>query len=186
MKLKHPELRTARLTLRCLQEEDASDIKRLAGAKEIADTTLSIPHPYPLEAALEWISKYHKEFKDGTNLVFGITLTETGELCGTVGLTIEREHDRAELGFWTGLEYWNKGVCTEAAQAVLRHGFENLNLHRIFARHFAGNLASGKVMRKLGMKYEGWMRHHIRKQNHYEDIVCYGILQSDWRAQQGS
>jgi len=81
-----------------------------------------------------------------------------------------------QLGFWIGKPYWNQGYCTEAARAVVKYGFEVLGLNRIFSRHFASNPASGRVLQKIGMRYEGTLREAYKKLDKYEDLVCYGLL----------
>jgi RimJ/RimL family protein N-acetyltransferase len=63
----------------------------------------------------------------------------------------------------------------------VRHGFEDLGLHRIHSSNFGGNPASGKVMRKVGMTHEGTRPEHYKKWGAYEDRVDYGILARDWR-----
>ena len=87
------------------------------------------------------------------------------------------------MGYWVGAPYWGRGYCTEAARAILRYGFEELGLHRIHAQHFARNPASGRVMQKIGMVYEGRQHEHVRKWDRFEDSDLYGILASDWVAQ---
>jgi RimJ/RimL family protein N-acetyltransferase len=89
---------------------------------------------------------------------------------------------RAEMGYWLGVPFWSQGIATEAARAVLRYGFEHLNLHRIHAFHFVRNGASDRVMQKIGMQHEGTLRHHDHKDDHWEDLVSYGILADEWRA----
>ncbi|NEP60397.1 MAG: GNAT family N-acetyltransferase, partial [Symploca sp. SIO2G7] len=91
------------------------------------------------------------------------------------------ENANAELGYWIGVLYWSKGYCTEAAKAVVQYGFEVIGLHRIQAAHFPHNPASGRVMQKIGMSYEGYRRQHILKWGKFEDLELYGILKSDWQ-----
>ena len=67
----------------------------------------------------------------------------------------------------------------------MRYGFEVLGLHRIHANHFGSNLASGRVMQKVGMSHEGTRPEHYRKWGEYEDQVEYGLLASEWRAASG-
>lgn len=55
-----------------------------------------------------------------------------------------------------------------------------MRLHRVFARHFGRNPASGKVMTKLGMKYEGTLRQHAKKWGNYDDLVYYGLLKEEY------
>src|SRR3954467_7435347 len=102
-----PTLTTERLTLRPFIADDAFDVERLAGMREIADTTLNIPHPYPHGAAAEWILLHAPAWTQGTSVTFAITETETGKLIGAISLMIRREHRRAELGYWIAVGRWN-------------------------------------------------------------------------------
>lgn len=176
-----PTLVTPRLVLRPPAAEDAAQIHRLAGAREIAENTLSIPHPYRDGMAEAWIEKVAAELEQGTGATFGVLRRQGALLVGCVGLRMVSEHERAELGYWIGVPYWGQGFATEATDAVLRYGFEELGLHRIHATHFRRNPGSGRVMEKVGMSYEGRMRDHARKWDAFEDLECYGILSSDWR-----
>ncbi len=175
-----PTLQTQRLILRPFTLADAPDVQRLAGAREIAAVTLAIPHPYEEGMAEEWIQTHPKAFEEGRGVNFAIALRETGELCGAIGLAIDRENNHAELGYWIGTPYWGQGYCTEAAKAVLQYGFEVINLHRIHSVHFSHNPASGRVMQKVGMSYEGCRRQHIQKWGQFQDDELYGILKRDW------
>ncbi len=103
-----------------------------------------------------------------------------GLLIGAVGLRIDDEDQRAELGYWIGKPYWGQGYCTEAAGAVIRFGFEQLGLNRIFAHHFARNPASGRVMQKLGMAHEGRLPQHVKKGDAFEDLELYGIVRETY------
>jgi RimJ/RimL family protein N-acetyltransferase len=170
------KLETERLVLRAFRLDDAPEVQRLAGAREVAAGTLAIPHPYPDGAAEEWISGQAEE--DGPT--FAIERKEDGALVGAIGLRFEREHDRAELGYWVGVPYWNRGYATEAGRAALRHGFETEGLNRIYAFHFTNNPASGRVLQKLGMTHEGRRRAHTLKRGEYLDNETYGILRSEW------
>jgi len=179
-----PTLTTERLTLRPFQLDDAWDVERLAGMREIADTTLNIPHPYPVGAATAWIESHPPAWTDGTNATFAIVETKTGKLAGAISLMIKREHRRAELGYWIARDRWNNGYATEASQRLLDFGFEFLGMHRIEARHFVRNPASGQVMQKLGMKQEGVERDWAIKWDRFETLAVYSILEPEWRARQ--
>src|SRR5215831_10717149 len=94
---KVPILETRRLSLRKLAESDSAQVARLAGQREIAHTTISIPHPYSERQALEWIRKMNGETPGSGDVVFAATLNSTSELIGTVGLrAINSEHGHAE------------------------------------------------------------------------------------------
>jgi [ribosomal protein S5]-alanine N-acetyltransferase len=176
-----PTLETPRLLLRPFRMADAEEVQRLAGDRAVADTTLNIPHPYEDGLAEKWIGNHRDWFDLGEQAVFAITLRPAGTLMGCVGLRINRDDQRAELGYWIGRPYWGQGYCTEAAQAVLAFGFKRLALNRIYAHHFVRNPASGRVMQKLGMSREGRLRQHVRKWGTFEDLELYGILRHQWR-----
>lgn len=175
-----PELKTERLILRGFRAEDAPALQLLAGEFEIADTTLNIPHPYPREMADSWIASHPQLLAEHKNAFFAVTLKADRQLIGAVGLAIAKDFDRAELGYWVGKPFWGYGYCTEAAAAVINFGFIHLSLHRIHASYLSRNPASGRVMEKLGMTREGFLRQHGKKWDKHEDLVFYGILRSDW------
>jgi [ribosomal protein S5]-alanine N-acetyltransferase len=176
---KRPTLTTPRLLLRPFALGDAPDVQRLAGAREVASTTLNIPHPYAAGMAEQWIATHQESYARGEFVIFAIVLRANQALIGATSLHIHRPHVQAELGYWIGTAYWNHGYCSEAAQAVLRYGFDVLGLHRIHASYMTRNPASGRVMQKIGMTYEGCLRQHVQKWGIFEDIAIYGILRSE-------
>ncbi|MBL0170331.1 MAG: GNAT family N-acetyltransferase [Gemmatimonadaceae bacterium] len=175
-----PTLRTRRLILRPFTLADAPAVQRLAGAPEIYSTTRTIPHPYEDGMAEAWISSRADAFAAGQAASFAVTL-EDNTLVGATGLNLEPADHRAELGYWIGVPYWGHGYATESAEAVMAFGFESLQLHRIHACFLRRNPASGRVMEKLGMQYEGTRRQHEVKLGVHEDLVHYGILRTDPR-----
>ena len=185
---RQPKLVTERLMLRPFSLSDAPDVQRLAGAKEIAATTANIPHPYEDGVAEAWIGTHQEQFEKGEQATFAVVLKGVSAenvsehtLIGAISLlAISQRHARAELGYWIGVPYWNRGYCTEATRAILRYGFETLGLNRIQARHLARNPASGRVMQKAGMRYEGTMRQAVRKWDVFEDVKLYAILKSEY------
>jgi len=176
-----PELQTDRLVLREFTMDDASDVQRLVGEWEVARTLLVVPHPYEDGMAEEWIATYRPAYEAGERVTWAVVLRDEGALVGTITLHLHPRHDNAEIGYWIGRPYWGCGYATEAAREVVRHGFEELGLLRIHSSHFGSNHASGKVMRKVGMSYEGTRPEHYKKWEAYEDRVDYGLLARDWR-----
>lgn len=174
-------LQTPRLTLRPYTLADIPALVPLIGAREVAATTLRIPHPYTEDLAREFIALAEKDQASGQCVRCGIILRQTGELCGGVGLQVEADHRRAELGYWIGVPYWGNGYATEAAMAMVKYGFETLELQRVFASYFPGNAASGRVLQKIGMRREGYLRAHILKWGEFMDLEMYGMLAADWK-----
>lgn len=171
-----PTLKTPRLTLRRFTMDDAPAVERLCGEYDIALNTLLIPHPYPEGAAAQWIAKHEEDFRE--NRIHNFALDD-GQVAGAMGLVMKGDRI-AEIGYWIGKPFWGRGYATEAAKEMLRYGFEDCDLHRIFAGHFTRNPASGKVMQHIGMTYEGTLRQHQLKWGEYLDVAYYGILREEW------
>jgi RimJ/RimL family protein N-acetyltransferase len=170
-------LETGRLRIRPYSQADIPELLPLIGSHEVAATTLRIAHPYTEQDARAFLELV----KEPDKLWLAITLRADGRQIGGIGLRLERQHQHAELGYWLGVPYWGRGYATEAAREVLRYGFEDLGLHRIFASHFKHNPASGTILKKLGMRYEGCQREHLRKWDQFVDSELYGILRREWQ-----
>lgn len=176
-----PVFETARLQLRPYRLDDASQLQRLAGDRRVAATTATIPHPYPDGAAEAWIAPHDEQWSNGSRINCAIE-TREGDYVGGVGLVFERDHARAELGYWIAVPAWGKGYATEASEVLCDFGFTRLGLHKIEARYLATNTASGRVMAKLGMQREAVLRQHVVKWNERHDLVVCGILAAEWHA----
>ncbi len=177
--MSQPTIETERLKLRPFRPGDAQAVKTHAGEWDIADTTKNIPHPYEEGMAGEWIAGHAPAYEDGNGVTFAIVLRTDNSLIGAIGLRVDRDHGKGELGYWVGKPFWNQGYATEAARAILAFGFDTLGLNRIHAAHLARNPSSGRVMEKAGMLYEGTARQAMMKWGKYEDLVSYGILRDD-------
>ncbi|HVH89185.1 MAG TPA: GNAT family protein [Terriglobales bacterium] len=175
-------LKTERLLLRPLRQEDIPQLLPLIGAREVAATTLRIPHPYTLEDAIAFLKHSQNVWEKGEGARFGIFLRDGERLCGGIGLVENREHRHAELGYWIGVPFWGNGYCTEAVREILKYGFDHLQLHRIHSGHFSTNPASGRILLKVGMKHEGTTRQHVCKWGEYLDVEIYGLLEREYRS----
>jgi len=179
-----PTLETERLLLRPFQMSDAADVRRLAGCEQITKQLSRMPNPSPRGQAEKWISGQKADYHTGKNLNFAITLKRTGELMGSIGLCPKEELLRAEVGYWVGVPYWSAGYATEALREMIRFGFDDFALQRIYAVHFATNLASGRVMEKAGMKLEGFMRLGATCAQGLCDSMQRAIIKPDWEREQ--
>ena len=179
-----PTLETARLILRPFQVDDADDVRRLAGDIRISKQLSRMPHPYSEGIAEEWILAHEADYRAGKSLNFAITLKRTGELMGSIGLHPKEDLLRAEVGYWVGVPYWGNGYTTEALKEMLRFGFDDFSLQRIYAIHFVTNPASGRVMEKAGMKLEGFMRLGASTLQGLRDCMQRAIIKPDWEREQ--
>jgi len=150
-----PELYTKRLKLRKISIEDVSSLIKYANNKNIADNILNIPYPYQEPDAVFRISYVVQGFKTKARYVFAIIFQQNEEFIGEISLHLENQKSIAQLGYWVGEPFWGKGLATEATEAVLKFGFEKLNLTMIFAECHVENKASEKVLLNNGMQRRG-------------------------------
>ena len=107
---------------------------------------------------------------------------ESKRVIGDVGLHAwEKRHDKAEIGYLIHKDFQGKGYATEAAKKAIEYGFTEMNLNRIEAHAATDNVASHKVLQKLGFQYEGLRREHYKLPTHYSDSNGYGLLLSDYK-----
>lgn len=173
-------LETERLKLRPFYNTDAKRVQELAGDREVAKTTLGIPHPYTVENAEQWISNHSQNIEAGTIFPLAIVLTNSEVLLGTMTLRVDKQHNKGELAYWVGKDFWGKGYATEAASLIMKFGFYEIGLNRIWAMAMSSNPASTRVMQKVGMKKEGTLVEHIKKFDKYEDLDVYGVLKNEF------
>ncbi|MBC2595766.1 GNAT family N-acetyltransferase [Ruficoccus amylovorans] len=165
-------IETERLVLRPFAPVDAAEVARLAGAEEVAETTLNVPYPYTLEMARDWIARHEPEFRAGNSLCLALTLKAASDeksqklpeatenevpgahgsaIIGAISVGRRAGGASAELGYWLGVAYWKHGYMTEAVRAFLPCVFECWTVEKITSHHLARNPASGRVMIKAGM-----------------------------------
>lgn len=175
-----PRLLTERLLLRPFTVDDGPRVEQLAGAREVADTTLSLPHPYPVGGGVQWIATHAAAWQGRERCTLAVSLLSApNDVLGAIALDLSTVHARGELGYWIGKEFWNRGYATEASSALIEFAFHDLGLHRVQARHFLRNPSSGRVMQKVGMHLEGVLRDAYVRWGRFEDVAMYAILNPD-------
>lgn len=174
-----PVLDTKRLRLRPLSMRDEKDMYRYASDPAVSRHVLWDAHESPrdtrsaLRAAI-------RQYRNGAPGSFAIERRSDRRMIGTIGfMWVNTEYRSAEVGYSLARDCWNQGYATEALSAVLRFGFATLRLNRIEAQHETSNPASGRVMQKCGMTYEGTLRSRVFNKGHFSDVRLYAILRSD-------
>lgn len=173
-------IQTERLNLRPFTLEDACDVQKICDSQDIYATTANLPHPYTIECAQGWISCHKANFENNAHYELAITDKSSGKLIGCVGLSNDKKNKNGEIGYWIDKQYWNRGYCTEAVNALIDYAFKKMDYIRVFARHFSINPASGRVMRKAGMSKEGYQKQAINKNGKFLDIELYAIIKDEW------
>lgn len=178
-----PMLETSRLILRCMTMRDAADIFAYSRDPEVARYVLWDAHR-SLAETRAYLRFILRQYRDGMPSSWCIVHKASGRVIGTIGyMAYSQDHETVEVGYSLSRAFWNHGLMTEALQAVLNVTFERLNFHRIEAQHDARNPASGHVMIKCGMRYEGRLRGRIFNKGQFIDVDMYALLRDDWLQQ---
>lgn len=163
MNIKVPVIiKTKYFTLRPLRKSDAKTITRNINDKTIAHNLLSLPYPYTIDDAYDWLRRVRNvaRRKKRTEINFGIEID--GEIVGGVGIFKIHGH-KAEIGYWLARKYWGKGIMTKVVKEITKFGFGKLGLRRIYAHVFPYNKGSMRVVEKAGYKLEGILRKNVMK-----------------------
>ncbi len=172
-----PQLSTSRLVLsQPLVADKENIVLQMNSTSEIAENTLTIPFPYAEENAKTWLKMAEEGFARKDTFVFAIREKENLKLIGGIGLHLDLSNNKAEVGYWLGKSFWNLGYVSEALKEILKFGFTELKLNKIYASHFLHNPASGKVLLKNGFQQEGISKQEILKNGVYLDLVRYAIF----------
>jgi RimJ/RimL family protein N-acetyltransferase len=101
-----------------------------------------------------------------------------GKAVGSIGICQQEDVERvsAEIGYWLGEEFWNRGIMTEAVKRMVRYAFENFSLHKIYAKVFGFNGASKAVLEKAGFSCEAILRQAALKRDVLTDLHYYTIF----------
>ncbi|MEH1812879.1 MAG: GNAT family N-acetyltransferase [Nostoc sp.] len=118
-----------------------------------------------------------------TKFQLAIILKEENRLIGNCGIRVnDPEMREANIGYELNTQYWGQGYATEAAEAILKFGFEELGMHRIWSWCVAENLASIRVLEKIGMRREGHLREKELIKGKWYDKFLYAILEHESKA----
>jgi RimJ/RimL family protein N-acetyltransferase len=173
-------IRGRRVLLALPAFERVAATARLLNDRRVHRGTLRLPYPYAEKDARAWIRRARRDRKAGRSLGLSIVRRSDGELLGGVGLyQLEAGAARAEVGYWLGREHWGHGYATEAVKAILRVAFRELGLHRIEARVYPWNVASSRVVRRCGFRYEGRLRDEVQKDGRWHSTLLFSRLATD-------
>ncbi|WP_437306723.1 GNAT family N-acetyltransferase [Sorangium sp. So ce388] len=174
-----PVLMTPRLRLRALEPGDAERVFRIQSDPEVVRYAGRGPDR-SLADSEQRIAVVIAGVRENTSIRWGITLAESGELIGSGGFwRWNKPHRWAEIGYELLPAHWNRGIMTEALRAILRFGFESMDLHRVEAQLDPENRASARVVERLGFTREGQHRQNWYYDGRYTDTAVYGLLRGE-------
>jgi [ribosomal protein S5]-alanine N-acetyltransferase len=166
-------------TLRLWRLGDEASLVRHANDREVwLNLRDQFPHPYTAADADGWI-----HFAGNQARPTSLAIEVESQAVGGVSLRLHDDVERvsAEIGYWLGKAYWNRGIMTAAVRAMTSYGFEQFSLTRIYAVPFALNAASHRVLEKAGYKREGVLRCSAIKDGVVIDQVLFAITDQDRR-----
>jgi ribosomal-protein-alanine N-acetyltransferase len=171
-----PFLMTPRLTLRPLGPRDADAVFAM-----MSDTETMRFWDWPgfreRQTVAEIVDAQLEDMASGRAFYWAVALTPEGKAIGSCDLSeIDRHHGRAEIGFLFDRSYWGNGYAREAMEAITAFAFEDLNLQRLWARFHTGNMASQRLLERLGFAREGTLRQHIIRDGVRRDCEIYGRM----------
>ena len=164
--MKSVRIDTERLHLRPFRHADAAEFAHLAGDWAVAAMTSDIPYPFSAAQAVGWLRPVRGEVR--------FAVEREGRLIGGAGY-YRRPSGVAELGFWLGRPWWGQGYATEAARAVVRHGFGNRRLPGFSSARFSDNAASARVLDKLGFEVVGRGTIACAARGHDVEAITYWL-----------
>lgn len=175
-----PTLETERLLLRPFTADDRSAVQTILGNQIVTRTLLDIPYPFTTEDADFWIRAGQAGVQMDMLFPFAMTRRADHLLIGCIDIELQPEHRRGDIAYWLTPAHWRQGYTTEAARRIIRFGFEELGLNRVYAQCLRTNVASARVMQKAGLRYEALLRQSTIKDGAFVDIEVYGILRPDF------
>lgn len=164
-----PSLQTSRLLLREVISADAFDIFEITSDRQVTKYTFWNTHQ-----SIEDTEKFISYLKSPDIVAWAIVLKESEQVIGYCFFhSLNAAHRKAEIAFGISREYWSQGYATEAAREVINYGFTEGNLKRIEGTCMLDNLASSRVLEKLGMKFEKVIQNARQKNSVYYDLNLY-------------
>ncbi len=172
---------SSRLVLRPVESGDAEGVLRLAGDAEVANRTLSIPHPMASADAAEFIAGCRIRMAGGRALVLAVVEKRTSALIGMIGVEWKEDRSRAEVGYWLGRDHWGQGLMSEALASLLPLLFEGLRLDVVEASAFDDNPASQRVLEKCGFARLGRRVQEAPVRGRLVALDDFALSRDDWR-----
>lgn len=173
-------METKRLILRPYTVDDAEAMFRNWANSEEVTRYLTWPPHSCADDTRALLAEWEKNCQNTTVYHWGITLKGSSEVIGDISVVHMNEKTAsAELGWCMGKAWWGQGIMPEAALAVRDYLFDRVGFHRVEARHDKNNPKSGRVMQKIGMRYEGTKRAADVNNQGICDVVLYAILRED-------
>ena len=171
---------TPRLVLRPFVREDAQAMFDNWASDPAVTKFLSWPTYRSVEDAHSILNVWLESYEKPDFYQWAIVLKELNQPIGSIGVVNSDDRvDMVEIGYCIGRNWWGRGIMPEALSAVMVYLFDEVGMQRIEAGHDPDNPASGAVLRKCGLEYEGTLRRRIRSNRGITDVAWYSILKEE-------
>ena len=178
-------LETDRLILRPFKIEDAEEVFNNWASDDEVTKYLTWPTHSSVEMSRSYMEFCINGYNEKNVYQWGMELKNSHELIGNISVVkIIDEIDSVELGWVIGRKWWGNGYTAEAAERLLEFFLTEVSVNRICAGHDIDNPNSGRVMQKIGMKYEGTLRQSGKSNQGIVDVANYSVLREEWKLQQ--
>ncbi|HHY77547.1 MAG TPA: GNAT family N-acetyltransferase, partial [Clostridiales bacterium] len=152
LNIENNELETDRLYMRRFRTNDLDVFSQILGQDEVGQW-LPRGRGYTKDEVEKFLDNVAKHWQEKGYGIWAVIEKESGKIIGHCGLNYVKQNDEVEVLYGFGKEYWGLGYATEAAKAALSFGFEKIGLDRIVAFAKIDNIASRRVIEKIGLKY---------------------------------
>ena len=171
---------TSRLVLRPFVREDAQAMFDNWASDPAVTKFLSWPTYRSVEDAHSILNVWLESYEKPDFYQWAIVLKELNQPIGSISVVNSDDRvDMVEIGYCIGRNWWGRGIMPEALSAVMVYLFDEVGMQRIEAGHDPDNPASGAVLRKCGLQYEGTLRRRIRSNRGITDVAWYSILKEE-------
>ena len=165
-------------TIRPWRLEDASEITKIIKNKKVMDNLRDLPNPYSEQDAVDYINLM---LAADPNQTYAFAVALEDKVIGSIGaFRQDNIHSKsAEVGYYIGEPYWDKGYGTSALEQLCDYLFENTDLIRLYAEPFSHNKGSRRILEKVGFEQEGTLRSNAVKNGKIIDMTMYSLLRDE-------
>lgn len=175
------KIETERLILRKFEYTDDENMLKYWISDPKIQSLYSEPVYTTKQEVKELLDKYTSSYEKSDYYRWAIILKETNECIGQIAyFLVDNKNHFAEIEYCIGSLFQKKGLATEATKAIIKYGFDRMNLHKVQICHKSINIPSRKVIEKCGLFYEGTLRHFFYDDGKYIDRLYYSILKDEF------
>ena len=168
-------LETERCKLRFFKSSDVDALFSICNDKEF-NQYIPLPYPYHKSDAKKWIKLQSQKRESGLGFDYAVVLKADNKLIGSVSIEIDKKNQFGELGCWISKQCWGNGFATESLKRLTSFAFEDLGLHKVYAKCYKENIASLRAIQKCGLTFVGTLKEHSLKDGKFHDCLLYELI----------